>query len=1003
MPTQGREPSIRQGTKRGELITARAVRAAGVLVVALTILPPPHAAVAATAGPLPQDLPLLFTGGGYGHGHGLSQYGALGQARQGRGWRAIVGTYYTGVDLTQRGNPTIRALLDARKQVVFGPDDYTVSWASGGTIRSPGGTKPFTRVKATDSGVVVQKGSTPTGPWRFVAQGSGTPVARSSGVAVPVWLNGRVEYYRGAVQALRRGARTLYVIDELPLEQYIYGVVPREMPALWPMAALKAQAIAARSYSAWKRENVGAGASYHICVTTMCQAYRGYGYRPSLGEDVVVLEHPRANKAVNATAGLTMTSGGGAVFAEFHSSSGGHTAQGSRPYLAPVEDPWDAVSPYNRWEATVDVAEVQRRWPAIGRLTSLGPFARDGDGPWGGRVTTATFTGTDGSVTVSGDTVRSAFGLRSTLFYVKYLDAEPLEAPAELQLVPGESAEVTVSMRNAGSKSWTVGDPAIRLRRVGGPSPFKASGWTTGTVVSPVTAAQGGGSKVAEGEVGEIAFTVQVPADLSPGLWLETFRMNARGLTWFGETVTLPIRVGFPGAAHLGENLFGDPSFEADDAGAPAGWKAIAGSSWRDNGVSFDAAASLRMPGDPGGAVVRRASLPVSGEAGDTFALSAWNRASATQSSGTTEATATFVNHDGSTSSETLAFPAGPHRWLYRTRAVTAPKRFDAVRIDLAVRDQTGTVWFDNVRFVRRLLSNASFESGGTGATGWTIANGGEADGREKRLARDGIRSLRLNGHPSRTVTARQVVASPPAGTTIFGAWNRGVRTVAGGGTIQARATVLGPDGERSVHVLRFPRARHEWRYAEARFSVPADATSIIVQLRVKRQRGVAYFDGLVLAPQQLAPGLAANAGFELGNPVPADWRFVRGDGVRATTAILGEHSLRLDGAPSVDRYALQRLPLAGEKGDRYQLAAWNRLQGSSADGGPVRVWAKVHHIDGTVSKHRLDFARTPHDWKRSALTFQTSRAYDRIDLFVRYADQTGKAWFDGIVLQPVA
>jgi hypothetical protein len=133
------------------------------------------------------------------------------------------------------------------------------------------------------------------GPVRF----SGPDVHR---VGFP---NGTSRDYRGVVQAVRTAATTLASVVVLDLEDYLLGVVPRESSASWAPAALQAQSIAARSYSANKRARVAGSGRWDICDTTQCQVFGGT--RLYTGTAVTELEPATTTAAVGATAGVVRT------------------------------------------------------------------------------------------------------------------------------------------------------------------------------------------------------------------------------------------------------------------------------------------------------------------------------------------------------------------------------------------------------------------------------------------------------------------------------------------------------------------------------------------------------------------------------------------------------------------------------------------------------------------------------------------------------------------------
>jgi len=421
---------------------------------------------------LPEDLNIVLTGGGWGHGHGMSQYGARAQAEAGRTWGQILRSYYSGISIVDRGAENVRVLINsASSMAVGGPETYTAKWAGGTTIATSDSERPYMRVRSTSAGVAVDRSASRSGPWTQIATGTRNVYFYPAGSLMPVIQGSQIRYYRGYVEAYRRSSTTMYAVNHLSMDRYLYGVVPREMPAGWHLIGLRAQAVAARSYSAWKKANASSSASYDICATTQCQVYGGYGYRTSPTASITVIENSRTNDAVDATSGMTMVSDGQPIFAEFHSSSGGYTAQGSRSYLAPVADPWDATySPYYRWTATMSVAAIESHWPSIGRLVSIGSIHRDGSGPWGGRVIDMTLTGTDGSSTITGGAFNAAFawptvsnGTRSRLFTIS-LDNASVRPDHRRGCACGSATRATALGRSmTPSRSGPPDRPTVRV------------------------------------------------------------------------------------------------------------------------------------------------------------------------------------------------------------------------------------------------------------------------------------------------------------------------------------------------------------------------------------------------------------------------------------------------------------------------------------------------------------------------------------------------------------
>ena len=191
-----------------------------------------------------------------------------------------------------------------------------------------------------------------------------------------------------------------------PLDDYVRGVIPREMPALWHQAALRAQAIAARTYAAFEVAD-STNPVYQLCDTTSCQVYGGMS-----------AEFSSTNEATTATAGRIRTYQGDPAFTQFSASSGGWTSDGGKPYLPAQKDPYDGWSGnhVHTWSTTVTSGAIEKAWPALGNLTGITVTSRDGNGQWNGRVETMTLHGSKHDVDLSGDSFRLALGLRSTWF-----------------------------------------------------------------------------------------------------------------------------------------------------------------------------------------------------------------------------------------------------------------------------------------------------------------------------------------------------------------------------------------------------------------------------------------------------------------------------------------------------------------------------------------------------------------------------------------------------------
>lgn len=240
-----------------------------------------------------------------------------------------------------------------------------------------------------------------------------SPVVRlvplpASGTVGLVFGAGR--WYRGEMELRAVGSR-LTVVNRVPMEQYLYGVIPAEMNPRWSLEALKAQAVAARTYALAKLGQFGSR-GYDLKPTTENQVYRGAG-----------VETLASNTAVDQTLGQVLTQNGRAIAAYFHSSSGGYTETSAavwgeaRPYLQALPD-YDQQAPRYLWQKNVPAATVRgglaREGVRIGDPVRFEVVERS----YSGRVRRVKVVGTQGAQVVSGDAVRRAAGLYSTLFNV---------------------------------------------------------------------------------------------------------------------------------------------------------------------------------------------------------------------------------------------------------------------------------------------------------------------------------------------------------------------------------------------------------------------------------------------------------------------------------------------------------------------------------------------------------------------------------------------------------
>ena len=331
----------------------------------------------------------LFSGHGWGHGVGMSQYGAYGYAQHGLPFDQILAHYYPGTTLGPASVSTMRVLLADKKK--------SLKLASA---------VPFTVKDGNGQIRTIAAGTVSFGPGlRLAGEALAPPLLFLPGKGGPLTLT---RPYRGRIEVDVVDGK-LRAVNVVGLEQYLDGVVPSAMPSNWAPEALKAQAVAARSYALATKK---VGAPFDAYADTRSQMYLGTSN-----------ESPFTTAAVNATKGQVLQYGGKVATTFFYSTSGGQTesSQGwigtALPYLVSVPDPYDDISPYHSWgpvpvTAQTIVKALKLTGPVLDATTTKNPSGRVGKL---NLVTPLT------SVQVSGTQLRGAIGLRSTWFTLAVL------------------------------------------------------------------------------------------------------------------------------------------------------------------------------------------------------------------------------------------------------------------------------------------------------------------------------------------------------------------------------------------------------------------------------------------------------------------------------------------------------------------------------------------------------------------------------------------------------
>lgn len=351
---------------------------------------------------------ITIYGEGHGHGHGLSQYGANAAAKRGLNTNQILNHYYPGT-ATGRAGGNVAVLVSRRPSLVVATRTGLTAHVVGTNHRwkltrvanrsaRTAGRWRITPVSSARTRLSYRKG----GAWRVFRTVTGQLEFRAGGAPIRLIAGRDSGMFRGTLRSARpsRTSADRDIVNIVTLEAYVKGVVPNEMPALWQPAAVRAQAIAARSYAVHERATTNRG-YFDLYDTSRSQVYRGAGS-----------EQPASNRAIDATRAQVRTYRGHVAFTQFAASNGGYMLANSvAPYLISGRDVYD---PVQAWTKAISMSAFKARFGSTYPLRSIAVRTYPRAGGW---VQSVTLTGTNGKTnTVSGDTFKSWAGLRSGSF-----------------------------------------------------------------------------------------------------------------------------------------------------------------------------------------------------------------------------------------------------------------------------------------------------------------------------------------------------------------------------------------------------------------------------------------------------------------------------------------------------------------------------------------------------------------------------------------------------------
>jgi len=370
---------------------------------------------------------IIIEGHGWGHGIGMSQWGAIRQAEAGKSYKDILNSYYTGITYgSYPSSSPVRVTLATSQSSIKVTSSQPFKWQSD-TIVGDCAANSIWEVRVENGSYRLYVDGTQAGlygtPIKFISNGDLLRVVNFK-PAYPASASS--PRYRGTITAEKPApdSTTLNIVNELSLGEYLYGVVPKEIGGTTSIEAQKAQAVAARTYAVRYGLN-------KLIASTACQVYGGYEWETIL-----------ARSAVDATKGEIMLYNGNPIGAFYHSSSGGHTEdvsnvwgsnQANYPYLKGVPDPYcGADTPNYSWTTTYTVQQLEDKLYL--QKDSLGD-------PWllgdllgleikekgvSGRVISLAVVGTEGTKIISNaDKVRSVLGLKSSWFTLSPLSRIP--------------------------------------------------------------------------------------------------------------------------------------------------------------------------------------------------------------------------------------------------------------------------------------------------------------------------------------------------------------------------------------------------------------------------------------------------------------------------------------------------------------------------------------------------------------------------------------------------
>jgi len=410
---------------------------------------------------------LDISGAGFGHGIGMSQYGAAGLAQHGWSYKQILSHYYTQTTLGKvNPNRTVTVLLHQGAASFSGATKLKGYSTSLNPKTNYGVLAVGGKIELISNGRTIGLFNTP-----LTASGSG-----------PLKLIG-VGTYRGSFIFRPASGGGVMTINSVGLDNYVRGVVAAEMPASWPAQALNAQAVAARTYAI----TAGAvAADFDVYDDTRSQMYEG-----------VTAETAASNAAVQATRGQVVEYDGVPAVTYFFASSGGYTESiqnvwaGVEPeaWLQGVPDPYDDSynNPYYRWSDAVSIANATKALKSFYKGTFEGvQVTQTGVSP---RVVQAQVIGTGGDTTVTGAQLQEKLNTLSTYMQLATIseNGEQSAGPVSASTAPATTTMPTTTPATTTTPTTTLATTTTPTTTT--PSSTGGSGLLSNTPVASTASA----------------------------------------------------------------------------------------------------------------------------------------------------------------------------------------------------------------------------------------------------------------------------------------------------------------------------------------------------------------------------------------------------------------------------------------------------------------------------------------------------------------------------------